>query len=166
MSDTLFSTEYKSAAGLSPDGMYRYWLRRTWNEDKPVVCFIMLNPSTADAHVDDATIRRCVGFAKSWGYGALSVVNLFAYRATDPKELSKAADPIGPENDVCIEATTLNRRVVCAWGCGGELKGRAKEVLESLRRREIDVRCLGTTKDGHPRHPLYVKGNITAGPLY
>lgn len=86
------------SAIISECGKYRYSLSRIWDENKANVLFIMLNPSTADGDVDDPTIRRCIGFAKSWGYGGIYVGNLFAYRATDPKELLKVENPIGFEN--------------------------------------------------------------------
>ena len=99
---------------FSPCGTYRYRLTRRWAEG-PAVAFIMLNPSTADGSVDDPTIRRCIGYGQSWGYGALAVGNLYAFRATEPQELRRARDPIGPDNDrhlECIAETAT--RVVCA----------------------------------------------------
>ena len=111
------SAELTRAATISACTKYRYSLRRTWQEGGRVVCFIMLNPSTADADIDDPTIRRCVGFGKSWGYDALEVVNLFAWRETEPKFLITPSDPIGPDNDGAIlEASGRAELVVCAWG--------------------------------------------------
>src|SRR5689334_10494992 len=105
------------AAMLSPDSNYRYSLRRTWREGSRIVCFIMLNPSTADADLDDPTIRRCIGFAKSWNYDALEVVNLFAWRATKPSVLASIDDPEGLENDGSIlKAAARAEMIVCAWG--------------------------------------------------
>jgi hypothetical protein len=148
------------AATLSNCGIYRYTLHRRipsvlrWV--KPVL-FVMLNPSIADAFIDDPTIRRCVGFAKSWGCTELTVVNLFALRATDPSELEKAADPIGPENDVHlkeqIEKHSLVGLTVVAWGS----KNIAKERVKQLMSLFSNVKCLGMTKDGSPKHPLYLK---------
>src|SRR5215510_5582686 len=91
-------------AVLSDCGRYRYMLRRTWDHSKPRVLFVMLNPSTADAEIDDATIRSCIRLAKGAGYGSFEVVNLYALRATDPAELQRADDPVGPKNNDIIEA--------------------------------------------------------------
>lgn len=140
-------------AHISDCQKYRYWLRRTWNEALDGVCFIMLNPSTADAFKDDPTIRKCMGFAHKWGCGEITVVNLFAWRATDPKELRKESVPIGPENDANILAEAKGRRVIAAWGVDGGLRNRDKHVLDLLK--PLHVECLGLTKDGFPRHPLY-----------
>lgn len=119
---------------------------------------LMLNPSTADATLDDPTIRRCRGFAKGWGMGGLVVVNLFAFRATSPAALKSSADPVGPENDDAIhDAVVGSRAVVAAWGVHGRLLGRADQVLGLLREIGREPMCLGVTKDGYPRHPLYVR---------
>ena len=147
----------KSDAVISPCGMYRYRLSRTWGEAK-AAAFIMLNPSTADASEDDPTIRRCIGFAKSWGGGGLVVVNLFAFRATSPKDLIKAADPIGPGNhDYIFEAVYSQDIAVCAWGTKGDFMNQNNEVVRYIRSgSDVPLACLGVTKDGHPRHPLYL----------
>jgi hypothetical protein len=119
----------------------------------------MLNPSTATAETDDPTIRRCVGFSRLWGFGRLIVVNLFALRATDPRELAKAADPIGPDNDRHIlAAVDESTSVVCAWGCQQHLKGkllgaRPANVLRMIEPR-AQLGCLGYRADRAPRHPL------------
>src|SRR5712664_2208515 len=86
------------SAGFSCCGLYRYWLRRHWDAELPPVCFVMLNPSTADAERDDPTIRRCCGFSRRWGYGGIVVVNLYAFRTSDPCCLRNAVHPVGPEN--------------------------------------------------------------------
>jgi hypothetical protein len=145
-------------AGLSMCGQYRYWLVRQWDPDLPMVNFVMLNPSTADASKEDPTIRKCVGFADRWGFGGLWVVNLFAFRSTDPAGLLAAADPVGPGNDswlrACCEATGAT---VLAWGStGGTRVGRliAARLLEALPLLPPEVSCLGRTKSGAPRHPL------------
>lgn len=134
---------------------FRYSLLRVWNARKPTVLFVMLNPSTADGLEDDPTIRRCINFAKSWEYGALEVVNLFAYRATDPETLKTVFDPIGPGNDAHItEAAGRADLIVAAWGTKGNLRGRdvkVKRLLDSW-----PIFCLDVTRDGHPKHPLYV----------
>lgn len=142
------------SAILSADGAYRYELVRVWNEELPRLAWVCLNPSTADGNADDATVRRCVGFAKAWGFGSIVVVNLFAFRATDPAIMRAAPAPIGPENDDRIIAAMAGaERVVAAWGDGaGRRCGRATDVLQLLAARS-DVWCLGTTKTGAPKHP-------------
>jgi hypothetical protein len=159
-------------AVIDSTGLYRYSLWREWDANTPRIAFIMLNPSRADAAIDDPTIRRCIGFAKDWGYGSLEVVNLFAYRAQHPKILQQIPDPIGPENDRylqeaverCDRGSDLAKpaRVIVAWGNWGRLKGRNEEVLRAMRSRTIY--CLGITSKGQPRHPLYVRSNTN--PVY
>ncbi len=152
----------ESNATFSECGRYRYTLTRTWGDPAPAVLFVMLNPSTADADVDDPTIRRCIGFARRWGYDTLHVGNLFAYRATDPRLLGKIDAPVGPDNDDWLEQLAAQSRiVVCAWGADPAAERRGTEVAEQLRRLRSPLWALGLTKDGHPRHPLYVKGDAT-----
>ncbi|REA00199.1 hypothetical protein DEQ92_20310 [Haloferax sp. Atlit-6N] len=144
----------RADAVLSDDGTYRYRLSRTWNTDKPAVAFVMLNPSTADATSDDPTIRRCLGFAKDWGFGSLVVANLFALRSTDPAVLAGHTDPVGPENDAYLQDVCDSaEQVVVAWGAKGSLNGRAEAVADLLD--DYDLYALDTTKAGHPAHPLY-----------
>jgi hypothetical protein len=141
---------------LSEDRMYRYTLWREWGkggDPGPYVAFVMLNPSTADENKDDPTIRRCIGFAKAWGYSSMAVVNLFAYRATEPAKLIVAADPVGPANDLFIPAVCSGAAlVVCAWGATNMAYTRAIEVMEKIE----DPYALTITKTGHPGHPLYL----------
>lgn len=149
------------SAVLSSCGQYRYELWRRW-ADGPHVLFIMLNPSTADATNDDATIRKCVAYAKRWGFGALCVGNLFAFRATDPKDMKAAADPIGPENDATLARLASEAGViVAAWGAHGTHMSRDKAVMKMLP----TINALHVTKDGSPGHPLYLKGDATPFPL-
>ena len=157
----------RSDALISPCGLYRYRLSRTWDDRLPGVCFVMLNPSVADASVDDPTIRRCLSFAASWGCGAIHVVNLFAFRSTDPDLLTDATDPIGPDNDHHIlAATTSGQRVIAAWGAvGRKYREREAVVKKMLRAGGVRVECLGLTKDGCPRHPLYVHGSTEPMPF-
>lgn len=146
------------SATFDSTGAYRYLLERSWS-DSPRLGFIMLNPNRADATIDDPTIRRCVRFAKSWGYGGLEVVNLFAYRAKTPTLLKQVEDPIGVENDHYL--ARLPQRVdsiVLAWGNWGRLQGRDRAVIQLLSSQQI-LYCLGTTKLGQPRHPLYLKSS-------
>lgn len=144
---------------------YRYLLTRTWDEGLPRVTWVMLNPSTADAFADDPTIRRCAAFARSWNAGGISVVNLFAFRATDPAELRRTADPVGDLNDeyVC-RACRPPATVVAAWGAHGTAADRAAAVARMLAAAQVRLHCLGITRDGHPRHPLYVPASAVLQP--
>lgn len=149
-------------ATISADGLYRFDLWRIWDRAKRPALFVMLNPSKADGVTDDPTIRRCIRFADSWGFGGLVVVNLFAMRSTDPSVLvacgSRTAAGGGPANDVKIlERADLAGAVVLAWGVGGSLYGRGQEVASMLRR--YSPVCLGVTTGGQPRHPLYVRAD-------
>jgi hypothetical protein len=150
-------------AVLDSARVYRYALWRDWTgellggEPFRPLCVIGLNPSTADALKDDPTIRRCVDFARRLGCNALEMVNLFAYRSTDPKVLAKLTkeEAIGPENDEMLhQAASRAHHIVAAWGNRGDLFGRDDEVLYLLRRYQVD--CFGRTKDGSPKHPLYL----------
>ncbi len=123
----------------------------------------MLNPSTADAERDDPTIRRCAGFARSWGFGGMTVVNLFALRATDPARLRRARDPVGRDNDRHIAAAASAGLVVVAWGVHGRLGERDRAVLALLS--GCRPGCLGTTRGGHPRHPLYLPAATRCRPF-
>ena len=154
--------------GAIIDGEYRYGLWRYWDQSKPAAVFIMLNPSTADAEADDPTIRRCMGFARAWEYGGIEVVNLFAYRATDPLAFSCVTDPIGPRNDDAIKQFTTRNpaSIIAAWGAVRPMfRARIATVMSAIRTtygRELF--CLGVTKDGSPRHPLYVRGDTRPEP--
>jgi hypothetical protein len=142
-----------TSAVLSDEREYRYQLRRKWDSEKPTLAFIMLNPSTADEVEDDPTIRRCVGYAEDWGYGELIVGNLYAYRTSDPEELNKVENPIGPKNDQHLENIYDEAdKVVVAWGANKAVGDRETEVAESLGSY---MYALDTTKHGHPNHPLY-----------
>lgn len=149
----------KRSAEFSECGRYRWWLRRQWPDGNGVVCFVMLNPSTATHEIDDPTIRRCMGFARAWGYRTLSIRNLFAYRSTDPKGLLTVDDPVGmPRNNLELMAACTADRVIAAWGSKVPFD-RVANVMEFLA--DADLHCLGTTKDGSPRHPLYVRNDVT-----
>lgn len=150
-------------ARLSTDTLYRYELSRWWGPGDGVL-WVMLNPSTADATVDDPTIRRCRGFSQAWGFGGLVVVNLYALRCTRPVHLLDHPDPVGPDNErtikVWLEARNLPL-VVCAWGDGARrlselVADQAGGVLEWAAEAGRTLRCLGTTREGEPRHPLYL----------
>lgn len=144
--------ETEPDAELSDCGKYRWWLSRRWGDGTTCV-FIMLNPSTADAQEDDATIRRCVGFADRWGHKRLLVVNLFAYRATHPSDLMAAFYPVGGYNDDHIRrAVEQADKVVVAWGNAGAYEDRDTDVMELLD--DTEVQCLGVTRYGCPKHPV------------
>lgn len=148
-----------------PDGEYRYSLTRAWGEaldDDPAttsrIMFVMLNPSTADATVNDPTVRRCLGFAMKWGYNKLTVCNLFAYRTTRPVHLTEQADPVGPDNDDWIGSSALGAVVVAAWGAFGGYLDRDEKVLALLA--ADTVFCLRETSAGYPSHPLYLPKDL------
>lgn len=145
------------SAILSSCRQYRYELWRKWG-DKPYCAFIGLNPSTADENIDDPTIRRCVGFAKAWGYGGLCMVNLFAFRATKPEVMMAAADPIGPENNQHLQSLAERCDIfVAAWGKDGSFLNRDREVKLMLPPR---IYFLKKNKDDSPAHPLYLKSDL------
>ncbi|HET8777958.1 MAG TPA: DUF1643 domain-containing protein [Candidatus Limnocylindria bacterium] len=150
----------KSTALFSPDRVYRLVLTRWWDERKAPLVVCGLNPSTADAEEDDPTIGREVDFAFRWGYGGFVKVNAFAFRATDPKRMMRAFDPIGRGNDEAIRAAAADRDVLCAWGVDGGYMGRDAAVFEILLGCARSIFCLGLTKGGHPKHPLYLKKTL------
>jgi hypothetical protein len=161
MSDVVTDKIQRSAV-LSPCGLYRYALERLWNEREPPALFIGLNPSTADAIVDDNTIRVCMNYAARWGYGGLLMANLFAFRSTDPRALHSAADPVGPDNDLWIDRLVARAGIVlCAWTKDGRLHGRDRAVLARLKNPHCLVQC----KDGSPGHPLYKKATLRPIPF-
>ncbi|MFZ7092100.1 DUF1643 domain-containing protein [Primorskyibacter sp. 2E233] len=143
-----------SVALFSPCGSYRYGLTRIWDVALPSVLFVMLNPSTADELRNDPTIERCQRRARMLNCGTLMIANLFAYRATRPQDLKQIDDPEGPENTTLLEAWSgAADMTIAAWGVHGAYRGQAARVAPRLRG---DVRHLGLTNAGHPRHPLYV----------
>jgi hypothetical protein len=152
------------SAIISDCGFYRYLLTRVWDVDVPTVNFVMLNPSTADASEDDPTIRRCLGYAKSWDMGGLVVTNLFAFRATDPSELNHVADPIGKLNDAHLEAAAIGSSLVIrAWGNHGKLWSRG-EIVHRMLMQIRRTHHLGLTRTGEPKHPLYLRNDLTPIP--
>lgn len=165
-------TYQERSAIISIDGRYRYFLWRSWGTTNDVevegyVCFIMLNPSAADGQVDDPTIRKCVSYAEKWGHCALVVVNLFGFRATDPRELAplglEAAE--GPNNLANVLAAARRaHKVVCAWGNEGALHEQSKRVIEKLRADGIPFSFLKMNKTGEPAHPLYLSGKLQPTP--
>lgn len=155
------------SATLSTCGRYRYLLSRREEDLLPRgehVVFCMLNPSTADAAQDDPTIRRCRAFARSWGWSGLKVVNLYALRSTDPAALWTSTDPIGPANDAHLAAIARDAGdIVCAWGAAAP-RERVHAVADLFTAAGARLWCLGTTKHGAPRHPLYVRGDAALIP--
>ena len=153
------SVEYEArGVRISPCKVYRYQLDRIWDEGLPRVWWVMLNPSTADGLVDDPTIRKCVGFAQKWSAGSISVVNLFALRATQPRELLRAQAPMGAENltylGKAVRESVAPNRLIFGWGAARkpELGSRVRDILLAGGHAE----CLRTTKSGAPGHPLYI----------
>lgn len=141
-------------------GDYRYLLWRLPNARAKLLGMGMLNPSTADEHADDATIARCRRIAAQSGHTNLLVWNLFAYRATAPADLRRAAEPVGPDNDAAIAlALDLSRRTILAWGNHACHLGRGGQVLANLP-VQLPVAALGLTKQGQPRHPLYLAASV------
>lgn len=139
-------------AEFSPCRRYRYALYRCWDESLPVVCFIGLNPSTADEQLDDPTLRRTMDFARRWGYGGVANGNLFAYRATEPKVMKAAADPVGPDNDEWLQRLSAQAgRVIAAWGNDGAFLERSARVRSTLG----PLHVLKLNRSGEPAHPLY-----------
>lgn len=149
------------SATFSDCRTYRYELWRRWGRGKYAM-FIGLNPSTADETKDDPTIRRCMSFARSWGYDALCMTNLFAFRATDPADMKKAAQPIGWDNDLMLTELARDAGVViAAWGAHGTYMNRD----QSVRLMVPGLHYLRLTKGGHPWHPLYLPSGLTPMPL-
>lgn len=154
----------RKAATISDDGKYRYSLLRYWNDELPRVCFIMLNPSTADADIEDPTTRRVLQFSKDWGFGSYEIVNLFALRSPAPELLRNTSNPIGgldPSgkelNDLWIlAAVTKAKLIVVAWGTLGGFLRRDEMVCSMIRIHGREVHCVGKTKGGFPGHPLYL----------
>jgi len=129
---------------------YRYSLWRLWDETLPQILFIGLNPSTANATKDDRTVSRCVNLAKQWGYGGISIGNLFAYQSENPEEMMNHSEPIGPENDKWLKRLADDSDLIVAmWGDGGLHMNRAETVLRMFP----DLYCIATTQAGQPRHP-------------
>jgi hypothetical protein len=158
-------------AMFSADGVFRYHLSRVWDLARPPLCFVMLNPSTADGEKDDPTVRKCVGFAQRLGFGAIDVVNLFDFRATDPAALRSAGFPISPANDWWIQFAALvafkgGGKVVCAWGMQASGLSRPAAVLDLLRAVDIQPHVLARCGDGTPAHPLMLPYSSKLEPMW
>jgi len=147
----------QSGATYSPCEKYRYHVWYEWDERLPTLAFLMLNPSTATAETLDPTVTRCKTRAERGGFGRLEIINLFAWRATDPKEMKKHSDPVGPENDHWILETVAKAdKTIAGWGNHGAHCGRSDEILEQLREHGLKLHALKVTGQGHPQHPLYL----------
>ena len=157
-----------SRAVFGPEGEespYRYTLERVVGPGSKAVLFVMLNPSTATHEVLDPTVRRCVGYARAWGYGRLLVGNLFALRSTDPRVLYAHADPVGPENFTqLVQMAQAADLIVCAWGAHGRYQDQDVFVAAGLRRIQ-PLTALRLTKDGMPAHPLYLPASLQPAPF-
>lgn len=154
-------------AVFSEDRRYRYLLKRQVGESQRGVLFIMLNPSRADEERNDATIRRCIGFARSWGFGILEVVNLFALMSTDPAALLKTKDPVGPDNDAAIRAALESAdTVVLAWGNHGLVHEKRAAEVTAMAWEAAQPSCLGLTVKGAPRHPLRLPKTAALEPFH
>lgn len=157
---------FRTSAEFSPDCKYRYFLSRDWYPPDGRIVFVMLNPSTADEFKNDPTVERCQRRAMKMGFGGLSVVNIFAWRSTDPSVLSKLEDPIGPDNDTWIKrAVSEAKLVVCAWGKGGAILGRGRMVLDLVRQTGAVSHALKINDDGSPAHPLYLSYDLIPTPI-
>ena len=150
-----------STAEFSPCRIWRYQLKRQWQEGDRFVSFIGLNPSTADESKNDPTVTRCVNYATEWGYDGMFMLNIFAYRATDPKDMKAFQSPIGEYNDAWLKKTVKESEVAIAcWGTHGSYMNRGKAVVSMIP----DLKCLKITKAGHPSHPLYLKKSLKPVP--
>lgn len=180
---TVVSTQERLFPGThttwSPDRRYRYFLRRPWEEQlglgllenqqdgeaRAPIAFVLLNPSTADERKDDPTVARCRRYGLAWGFGEVIILNAFAYRATDPKDMRVQNDPVGPENDATLLATVatvldMGGRVVCGWGNHGAHLQRS-DHLRAILAPFGALRCFPKTKAGEPGHPLYLRKDVT-----
>jgi len=158
--EPLFDSGSKGAE-FSLDRRYRYKLWREWDSSKGAVAFVGLNPSTADESLDDPTIRRCINYAKAWGYGRMFMLNIFSFRATDPKIMKAEKEPVGPGNMEAIKAVAEScDLVIGCWGVHGDHLDQGAKIVDMLREGHVPLYCLGLTKGGHPRHPLYLRKDL------
>jgi len=156
----------ETGARFSECRRYRYRLWRYWDRARPALCFLMLNPSTADDVSNDPTVERCQRRAMAMGFGGLEVVNIFAFRSTNPNVLQSIEDPVGPENDQAILAACASAgMVICAWGEPGQLRSRSEAVRSLLAEASITPYALAVNVSGEPKHPLYVSYDISPAPF-
>lgn len=155
-----------TGAEFSPCRRWRYTLWRIWDSECPYCAFIGLNPSTATETENDPTVSRCINYARDWGYGGMYMLNLFAWRATDPDDMKAADEPVGEDNDAAIlRIANAAGLVICAWGNHGAYRERSTGVKELLRAANIQVHCLTVTGTGEPGHPLYLRANCKPVPF-
>lgn len=156
-----------SGAHFSDNRKYRYSLWRVWDPKKPMLCYCMLNPSTADENENDPTVERCQRRAQALGYGGMFVVNIFAYRSTDPAKLKKVSDPVGSYNDTkLIDVFKECKTIICGWGKHGSLHDRGRHVLAMIQvRARKTPYALKINKDGSPAHPLYIGYDVKPIPI-
>ena len=150
-----------SEALFDPTRVYRYSLTRLWDRKGAFVAFVGLNPSRADEVQNDPTVTRCIKYAQRWGFGGMYMLNAFALRSTDPKRLYVVEDPVGLENDqVILEVCRLVEvtQIVACWGAMGLYRDRQRQL--SMLLNGMELHCLGLTKDGCPRHPLYLRADL------
>jgi hypothetical protein len=149
--------KYKFDVDQIAEDPYRCQLKLVFQDEKPLIAFVGLNPSTADDKKDDRTIRKCINYCKIWGYGGFYMVNLFAYRETDRSQIYKVENPNGPENDFYLKRVFDDvELVICCWGNDGVLKARNKEVLEMIK----EPFCLSVNSTGELAHPLYLNNSL------
>lgn len=159
---------HHAGAILSPCGLYRFKLWRQWEPldgASGTALFILLNPSTADAYQDDATVRRCIAFTKAWGMVCTEIVNVFPFRATKPADLKKhLSSPEADEENAChvLNAARNADRVICGWGAHRMATKPARVLLSGV---EVPLWCFGLTADGFPRHPLYLPADAQLEPF-
>lgn len=147
-------------AEFSPCRRWRYTLWRIWDESKPYCAFIGLNPSTATETENDPTVSRCINYARDWGFGGMYMLNIFAWRATDPNDMKAADEPVGAENDIAIVKVAKNAGlVICAWGNHGSYRNRSASVRRLLKQEGVVPHCLVITGSGEPGHPLYLRSD-------
>jgi hypothetical protein len=152
----------ESDAIFSPCRTWRYSLWRIWDRKLPMVQFIGLNPSTATETENDPTVTRCINYARDWGYGGMYMSNIFAFRATEPEDMKKAGNPVGPKNNHWLLKVHQEAAIsVAAWGTDGAYLDREKQVLKLLG----DLHCLKLTKHNHPWHPLYLNNTLAPIPV-
>ncbi|HET7674761.1 MAG TPA: DUF1643 domain-containing protein [Gammaproteobacteria bacterium] len=159
----LFTESAHVGATFSPCRTWRYGLWRIWQRNTSYCLFLMLNPSTATEYADDPTVAKCQRYARRWGYGGIYVCNLFAFRATDPRDMKHADDPIGPENNQFIVSKAVAAdmgMIICAWGNHGTHLDRAAHVRDLLQRNGVPLHCLKQNANGEPAHPLYLKESL------
>lgn len=172
MSEVTYRTEpdapwRRGWANISRDKRHRYTLDRRWDDDLPVLVWVMLNPSTADGDVDDHTIRRCLYYSKLWGYGGLTVVNLFSLRETNPLRMLQQADAGGGRFNRSVRSgSCIDKDVVVAWGANAqEVRHYAWAALADIKKVARRVDCLGRTADNHPRHPARLRNDVERIPI-